>query len=206
MDKNNVVDAVLWVVFFVVVLISVILANVWLTDANLNEAAGALQAIVTAIAIIAAATLAVFKLQIFRDFAPHLTVSQKVSHRTIGESYLHIDVSVTLRNSSKVKIELRKGLFILQQIAPVEDEEIEKLYSQVFVDEKTEDILWPKLYEINREWEENALIVEPGESHQEMFEYVVTSAVDSVLVYAFFHNPNHSEPAGWGITTIYDIS
>ncbi len=206
MDKNSVIDAVLWVILFVALLFAVIFANVWFTDANFSESAGASQAIVAAIAIIAAAVFAVLKLQIFREFAPHLTVSQRVSHRPVGESYLHLDVSVELRNSSKVKIELHKGLFVLQQIAPVDDKEVERLYSQVFVDGETEDILWPKLYEVNRGWEENALIVEPGESHQEMFEYVVSSGVNSVLVYGFFYNPYSSDPTGWGTTTIYDIS
>ena len=91
------------------------------------------QAIVTAIAILTAAYFALFKLQIFRVFAPHLTISQKVSHRRVGESYIHIDVSVTLRNSSRVKIGLRKGLFLLQLISPLEDTEVETLYGQVFV-------------------------------------------------------------------------
>ena len=206
MDRSSILQALVWVFLLIGAFAVAISANMWWAGAGFGDAVRDFQAIVTAIAIIMAAYFALFKLQIFRVFAPHLTISQQVSHRPVGESYIHIDVSVTLRNSSRVKIGLRKGFFLLQLIAPLEDREVEDLYAQVLVSEEIEDFAWPKLYEVNRDWEENALIIEPGESHQEVCEFIVTSGVKSVLVYAYFHNPNSSSPGGWGITTIYDIS
>ena len=163
------------------------------------------QAIVTAVAIFIAAVFALFKLQIFRVFAPHLTISQRVSHRRIGESYVHIEVSVSLRDSSKVKIELRNGFFLLQQIAPVDDEKVEKLYAQVFADMETIYLLWPTLDEVHRTWDEETLIIEPGEVHQEVCEFIVTTGIKSVLVYSYFYNTVSSSPTGWYCTTIYDV-
>ena len=206
MDRNSLLQALLWAVSFFSVLIAAISINMWLTDDGFGESARIFQVIVTAIAIFMAAAFAVFKLQIFRVFAPHLTISQRVSHRPVGESYIHIDVSATLQNSSRVKVELRKGFYLLQQIAPVEDQDVEDLYAQVFVDKEIEDILWPKLYEVHRSWEESVLIIEPGEIHQEVCEFIVTRGVESVLIYAFFYDSVSSNPAGWYSTTIYDIS
>ena len=206
MDRSSLLQALIWASTFFAVLVAAITINMWLTDDGFGESARTFQVIVTAIAIFMAAAFALFKLQIFRVFAPHLTISQKVSHRPIGESYVHIAASATLRNSSKVKIELRKGLFLLQQISPVDDQEVESLYAQVFVDKEIDDILWPTLYEVHRTWDKNALIIEPGEIHQEVCEFIVTTGVESVLIYTYFSDPYSSNPKGWHSTTIHDIS
>ena len=205
MDRSSLLQALLWAVSFVVVFIAAISINMWLTNDGFGESARTFQVIVTAVAIFIAAVFALFKLQIFRVFAPHLTISQKVSHRPIGESYFHIDVSVTLQNSSRVKVELRKGFFLLQQIAPVDDQDVETLYAQMFVDKEAEDILWPVLDIVQRSWEEGTLIIEPGESHQEVCEFIVTTSVESVLIYSYFFNPYAATPRGWHSTTTYDI-
>ena len=49
-----------------------------------------IQAAFATAAIIGAALFAIFKLQLFRDFAPHLSVSHTINHRPIGNSYVHI--------------------------------------------------------------------------------------------------------------------
>ena len=205
MDRSSLLQALLLAVSFVVVFIAAISINMWLTNDGFGESARTFQVIVTAIAIFMAAAFALFKLQIFRVFAPHLTISQKVSHRPIGESYIHIDVSAILQNSSRVKIELRKGFFHIQQIAAMDDEEIETLYAQVFKYQEAEDILWPVLDIVQRSWEEGTLIIEPGESHQEVCEFIVTTSVESVLIYSYFFNPYAATPRGWHSTTTYDI-
>ena len=46
--------------------------------------ATAVASIVTAIAILLGGIYAVFKLRVFRDLKPHLTITQRVSHRRVG--------------------------------------------------------------------------------------------------------------------------
>ena len=206
MDRKSLRQAILWVLLFVAVLAAAVFVNTLLTDADFSASARAVQAMVTAIAIVVAAIFAIFKLQIFRDFAPHLTISQKVSHRAIGDSYIHIYVAATLENSSKVKVELRQGLFLLQRVAPASDEDIEALYATVFINRSYPDIPWPVIGEMHRSWDENSQIIEPGESHQEVCEFIAPVDVKSVLVYSYFHNPYSSAPWGCESTTIHDIS
>ena len=205
MDRSSLLQALIWASTFFAVSIAVISINMWLTDDGFGESARTFQVIVTVVAIFIAAAFALLKLQIFRVFAPHLTITQKVTHRLIGESYIHIEVSVSLRNSSRVKIELRKGFYLLQQISPVDDEEAERLYSQVFADMETIYLLWPTLDEVHRTWDEETLIIEPGEVHQEVCEFIVTTGIKSVLVYSYFYNTVSSSPTGWYCTTIYDV-
>ena len=82
------------------------------------------QAIATVALICVGGIFAYRRLQIFRTFEPYLTISHEVSHRNIGESYVHIDVRATLYNGSKVQVELRDGFFVLLQISPSTDKEI----------------------------------------------------------------------------------
>ena len=59
-------------------------------------------------------------------------------------------------------------------------------------------------------WDEGELVVEPGEAHAELFEFIIDRQVyESVLVYTYFHNPQYKDgdgaAKGWAAATVYDI-
>ena len=182
-----------------------VLNRTWTDAERGKDLAAIVQSIVTVVAIVGGGAFAYYKLQIFRVFEPHLTISHEVSHRYMGDSYVHIAVTATLHNSSRVKMELRKGFFLLQQLSPLRDEDIEPLYEQVFEDQDYEHIQWPTLEEVEREFGEGDLIVEPGESHPETIEYILPRWHKSVMVYTYFYNPVSSTPQGWTATNVYDM-
>ena len=166
-----------------------------------------------------------------RARAPHVTISHEVSHRFVGTEYVHIAVTAILHNRSRVNIEFRDGLFIIQQIAPSLDEDVEELYASVFLDHEHEDLQWPTLEQARRAWDEDELIVEPRESETETFEFIVSTDVESIVITTYFYNsrvlgkiPDDIElrdaprlrgklrrwrevrgPRGWSRTTVYDI-
>ena len=184
----------------------------WTSPANnkISYIAGVWQPFITICAIAIGGIVAIYKLQVFRDLEPHLTVSQAISHRFIGDSYAHIDVTILLKNSSKVEMEVREGLFRLQHIVPMSDDDVEYLYEQVFVKKDYKEIQWPTIVEDRREWDENEFIIEPGETHQETVDFIVSVAdVDSVLIYTYFYNSRFFQGSrsaeGWGAATTYDI-
>ena len=180
------------------------------SDSNrLSDLASILGSAVTIVAIVLGGVFALTKLQAFRDFEPHLTITHEVSHRLISDSYVQIDVTASLHNSSKVQIELNKGFFRLQHIAPLPDHEVEELYAQVFIDKKHEDMRWPTLEEVQRSWDKGELMVEPGESHPETYEFIVSRDVEAVLIYTYFYNLKYvigkRSAEGWHATTVHDI-
>ncbi len=205
MDKKDIAKTLAWVSLVGAVFILITWVPTLFTDAKFTGLARTVQALGTITAIFAGGGFAYYKLQMFRDFAPHLTISHKVTHRLVGESYVHIAVAATLYNSSRVKLELREGIIRLQQIGPVSDEEVETLYAQVFIHEEVEDIRWTTLEEVRRGWKKGELIIEPGESHQETYEFIMSKDVESVLIDTYFYNPHSSTPEGWGATTVHDI-
>ena len=173
----------LYVAAVVALVLSLLVGVAFVLNFTLDETESAkdlveiIQLFVVASAIVIGGFFALYKLQIFRDFEPHLTVSQEVSHRFVGDKYIHVETTATLHNSSRVKIEVREGLFRLQRIAPTSDEEIRELNSKVFVDQEYKHLQWPTLWEVDHNWDVNGLIVEPGESHRETYEFIVSKDV-----------------------------
>ena len=192
--------------------LAVLIALLWLLESNLpdvekyKDIADLVQTAITILALIGGAAFAAYKLELFRDFEPHLTISHNVNHRNIGESYVHLDVTVTLRNSSKVKVELRRGFLVLQRVSPASDEIAEKIYAEAFSHDNVEDFGWPVLEELFREWQRRELIIEPGESHNELLEFIISKEARTIQVYTFYRDPRFSdEDIGWSMATVYDI-
>lgn len=191
--------------------ITFLVAYLFVPDTGkLEELLGIAQAFVTVFAIIAGGVFAAYKWQVFRESEPHLTITNSVSHRLIGDSYVHLAVMATLHNGSRVKMEFREAFFLLQQIGPVSDKDVDALYaqySQAFEEEENESIQWPTLDEVPLTWDKDVLIVEPGESHQETCEFIVSREVQSVIIYTYFYNSRVPQvPQGWGATAIHDIN
>ena len=174
-----------------------------------GDSARLFQAVGAVTVIFVGGVFAYWRLQIFRTFQPHLTISHEVSHRFIGDSYVHISVTANLYNSSRVKIELREGKFRLQQIKPASDEEIERTFAEVFIDAEYEEFQWPILNEVPRFWNERVLIIEPGATYRETQEFIVSSDIESVMIYTYFYNLDFLQSSqvtqGWEETTVYDI-
>ena len=171
-----------------------------------SDLARIIQASVTSVAIVAGGIFAAIKLQVFREFAPHVSMTQTITHRAIGDSYVHIFVTATIQNGSKVRVDFRRGYFRLQQVSPISDLDVESLYAGVFVNEKHEHFQWETKDTVERTWEKNGFIVEPGESHQESCEFIVSRGMTSILVDTFLYNERKpAVPVGWGTTSAHDI-
>ena len=178
------------------------------------------QGLVTVSAIGVGGVYAWFKLQIFGDFSPHLTIDQSVSHRRISNGHIHLAVTAKLKNTSKIPIELRQGMYRLQQIAPLRDEDVEALFDQYLSGKEDEKyIQWPTHSEINNTWSPGSFMVEPGEVKTKVYEFIVPLDMKRVLVYAYFtgEGPWSHETfddretrevefeEGWDTTTVYDL-
>ena len=194
----------------VALVVAFALLNVSLSGAGrFKDIAAIVQSSVTAVAIVAGGIFAYYKLQLFRDLDPHLTISHEVSHRFIGDNYVHIAVTANLHNSSRVSVEVRRFTFRLQEISPVSDSEIERLYKEMFEDRIEDYLQWPILEEIELDKEKNVMVIEPGETYYETNEFIISTGIKTVMVYTYFDNSTPSRKSqsaeGWDATTIYDI-
>ena len=181
-----------------------------LFDAQLAATATTVQALLTIAAIAIGGVYAFFKLEAFREFHPHLTITQHVKHRKIGDSYVHISIRAKLVNNSKVKIEILDASFWMQQIAPLLDSDVEMLYSG-FRSKPNRDKYfdYPTLMQFEREWDNDEFVIEPGESASENYEFIVKDELNTVSVTAFFNDQTTGstidEQNGWAAISIYDL-
>lgn len=209
MDSKYVIQPLAVVLAIALCLAGAAVAIGWITGGSLRDSAIVVQAVGATAAIFAGGLFAITKTRMFRTFEPHVTITHEVSHRPIGDSYVHITVTANLRNSSRVHIEIKRGRFAVQQLSPILDEDVEDYYLQAFVRKTRDDLPWPTLYEYQRDFEDSKLIIEPGESHPETVEFIVSREVRSVLLYTYFYNAAHpSTPQtaeGWHASTAYDL-
>ena len=169
-----------------------------------------IQSFVAAVAIVGGSFLAYQRFHVFRTLYPHLTIRHTVFYRRLSESYIHMDVTAILHNSSKVHIELRRCFAIVQDVAPRSDSEAETLYEESLDDKQGSRFQWPTIVRTDRRWVENELIIEPGGQHSETFEFVIEGwEKQAVLLYTYFYNERSGQDAGagdgWAATTVYDI-
>lgn len=197
-------------ILFLLVLVLIGIVVFWTTGSGVIKTVAVVQGGVTLVVIAIGGAFALYKLEAFREFRPHLTVSQIVSHRKVGYTYVHISVHVSLVNTSKVKIEIRNASFWMQQIAPFADQEVEQFYSD-FRSKPDNDkyIPFPTLEVFNREWDDDELVIEPGESGSQSYEFIVKDHFDAVSVTAFFNDQTTGEDAakqtGWAAVSVYNI-
>ena len=169
-----------------------------------------IQSFVTAVAIATAGVWAYFRFQVFRTLEPHLYIRHRSTHRSLSESYVHIELTAILHNSSRVGVELERGVAILQEVAPISDSEAEFLNEEALEDDLAPWISWPIIGRMQRVWEDPSLVVEPGETHLETFEFIVSKWDDqSLLLYTYFYNAEAKRhptmKGGWSATTMYDV-
>ena len=166
---------------------------------------------VTLVAIALGGVFAFYRLEVFRDFQPHLTITQEISHRRIGDRYVHISVVARLTNSSKVVVEIRNALFRMQQISPFSDAEVEQLFVSFESNPNEEKyVQFPTVVEFNRKWVRDEFVIEPGETESENYEFIVADDFDAVQVTAFFTDQiliteQHTE-RGWLAISVYDVN
>ena len=184
----------------------------WSNVSRIKDVAGAIQSAVTVTAIVTGGIFALFKLQAFRDFEPHVNVVHDIRHRLMNDAFVHIDVRATLHNTSRVKIEFRRAQFSVLQVLPNSSDDIVRKRNQVFFEGASRDIRWPVLDFVEHEWDPSELIIEPGGKHSESQEFIVPiEDAETVRIDTFFFDPRYSQSSddddgfGWSATTFYDI-
>ena len=159
------------------------------------------------IAIAIGGVFAYFKLDVFRELQPHLTITQEVSIRQVGDSYVLIWVDVVLSNGSKVAVEIRDATFWIQHVTPFSDEEVEDIYAEFLKNPDTEKYMpFPTLDGFNRKWAPDEFIIEPGETETDRYEFVVGREFKTVSVSCFFNRNEPEHGRGWAAATIHDIN
>jgi hypothetical protein len=139
-------------------------------------------------------------------------MSHTATHRPIDEHTVLLRVGVTITNRGKVLLRLVSGYVWLQQILPVSMEVRERIEQDPEnpMDQDQTEIDWPLIGERklpvqsdNKKYRE----LEPGEAETRYFDFVLSSAIETVAIYSYFKNVTRKEREfGWEHTSLYDLT
>ena len=161
------------------------------------------------ITIVVGGGFALYKLGVFRDLKPHLSLEHSITHRSVGDDYVHIAIQVSLFNASKVVVSITDSVCVVQQIAPLSNAEVETLYSEAFDENAEKDIQWPLLNQTEKTRPYNELIIEPQGRHVEYYETIVSKGISTILITTRYNNAKFSEGGdaarGWELSSAHDV-
>ena len=116
---------------------------------------------------------------------------------------LSLAAVATLHNSSKVVVEVRSVTWGLSAVAPYPEQEIRNKLAHILNPETSEWILgWDQIYIATVP---EYLIIEPGETNEVIFDFIIPNEFLSVLVNVFIPNNVYTETFGWDKSIYYDI-
>lgn len=164
----------------------------WLTATANATPINGLALLASAAAATALILAAAQKFDLFRESKPHLTISQKITSRQISPGYALIMVTTTLHNTSKVLVTPTQATCRLSQTSPMTDADVEEIYQNSppdFLENRYEQFGWWLLDKVQKDWLTGETFIEPNEKHQETFQFIIDSSVDSVAALTAINIP-----------------
>lgn len=141
-----------------------------------------------------------------REEWPRVTVEQVVSRRLLDAEKILLRVAVKAKNDGSVLVELDDVRVDVYQVLPLAEEVQTSLETGTLVAEDATEASWPCLKTSHRTWGAGEASIEPGESDEFGFDFVVPSQVKTVFIYCYIRNVMHQErEIGWQLSQFYDL-
>jgi len=159
-----------------------------------------------------------------RQKYPRAKLEHTITDKPIADNKIWVHVVVTVSNIGDVLLSLIYGETWIQQVLPLSSS-MKNTFSEKedpVQDEETE-ITWPLIETRIEEWDKDACQVEPGESDQSHYDFVVDRNIQIIRVYSYFRNVTQGNylswwrklilglrkeeecEIGWRLVTIYDL-
>jgi len=143
-----------------------------------------------------------------RQVAPRANIEHSITYKslTANKSLLHLTVKIT--NIGNVLIVLKDADIRLQKISPIAPELLEYIeQGEVPLLKYSNEGDWPK---IGGELFSLQDRVEPGETHELYYDFILDNNIKLVKVYSHFTNikiwkKKPSREIGWGLSTLHEL-
>jgi hypothetical protein len=141
-----------------------------------------------------------------REEWPRVSVEQVVNRRVLGPQQTLIRVAVKAKNAGTVLVEVDDVRVDVYQVLPLTVEAQSSLADGSLVPPGKTEIAWPCLETRHRTWKPGEVSIEPGESDEFGFDFIVPAEVKTVFIYCYIRNVKHQErEIGWQLTQFYDL-
>lgn len=172
-----------------------------------KDAADATASSVNVIALIVGAAWGYLLFVRRRQKYPRANVEHRIAHWPAGDRVV-LHVIVRISNIGEVAIRLKSILARVQQLVPVPHDVSEAITAgRDPVDANESEITWPLVGERACDWQEACREVEPGETEECHFDFVLPVELGMVEVYSYLRNVSkRPKDIGWNTTTVYSVT
>lgn len=165
------------------------------------------QSAVTIIAIIAGGIWTYLLFIKKRLRFPRANVENEISHIDLNSNLILLHVKIKVTNIGDVLLSFKEMEIRVQQILPIHND----ISGSININNKVEtreadEIPWPMLDGKIRQYELKSYEIEPGESDESHFDFIIVKNIKVVAVYSYFQNIiKKGRDLGWGCTSIYKL-
>jgi hypothetical protein len=140
-------------------------------------------------------------------------IEEKISHLQLTPETNYVQVVLSIKNSGHTLIHVSKATLMLQRLLPIngcspEHCIVDDLNEALGASERTSNrFTWPLVASRTATWSD-PLMIEPGESEVEDFEFVIPGDISAARVYSWIRNDELSETSGeigWHSAEIYSF-
>ena len=157
-----------------------------------------------------------WKFNLFRESKPHLTITQSLYKRRNSTGHYLVTIKTNLHNSSRVMVRIPKTWCRLQQTAPITKAEVERIYQEATKEDPSTpypEYPWYFLAQEEMEWANGGLEIEPGQTRELTFQFIINEKVNALAITTAFLRDNEpkkkAKPAhrhGWKCYNNFDLT
>lgn len=165
------------------------------------------ESVVMILAIILGGIWAYWNFEIRRQKHPRAKISYIIKHLPISDNKVLLHVKVHIENIGEILLEMESGFTRVYRILPISNDDMLLIETDEMKRcEKGKEIEWPEIDEIKIKYMKGDLEIEPNESDEVRFDFILNSEEQDIFVYSHFENIKKLErELGWEVSTIYDL-
>jgi hypothetical protein len=174
----------------------------WLT--LWKDGSAAVASTLTAVGLLAAG---LYSLWLYRNRFPQARVTHQVSDWPVGDRHMVRGVA-RVENVGKVLIQVRCIRAVLTQVLPPPpDVETAVKARKDPVERDSTEVVWDTLGDRLKDFSKEGCEIEPGESDEFIFDFVIDATARKVQFYSHIENiKKFKRNVGWNTTIIYDLT
>jgi hypothetical protein len=177
----------------------------WLAQAK--DVADVAQSVFTVLGIVVGGVWTYLLFVKRRQRYPRAKVGHKITHKRLpGDRHL-LHVVTEVSNTGEVLLTLGSGLTRVQQVLPPPSDLVKVVRNgKDPVGPADTEYPWPCVGERLRDWTNDPREVEPGETDEIHWDFIVEPDAQTLEIYSYFKNvTKEGREIGWNLTTMYDL-
>ena len=165
------------------------------------EALDALSSLTTFIAIIGGGLWFLLT----RQRKPRSLVSQKFEIFPLAGEKTLLRATISIENIGAVLISVKYIRVHLSQVLP-QSEQVSAQIDEALIDKRRE-VDWPDIDTKESEWNGSDFEIEPGETDQVEFDFIISDGLKKVQIYSYIRNHKKwFREIGWSKTSLYSLA